>query len=135
MRRIKDEVWQQGAARTNKPELINIAQDLYDDVIDMLAKRIDEVKADDGRAISFFSIGREILTINITRSDLRIYFHPPAGVFFDPDEKFKVERFRFWEASFHKKTGKYRGLSVWISEKRYLPALKKIIGRIPDVIE
>ena len=44
MRRIKDEVWRQGAARTKKPELINIAQDLYEDVIDMLAKRIDDAE-------------------------------------------------------------------------------------------
>jgi hypothetical protein len=134
LRPIKDEVWRQGAARTKKPELIDIARRLYDDVIDILGKRIDDVKADDGRAISFFSEGREILTINITRNDLRIYIHPPAQAFFDPDEKFKVERFRFWEGSFQKKTGKYRGLSVWISEKRYLAAVKKIIGRIPGDI-
>ncbi|UCD94497.1 MAG: hypothetical protein JSU69_00135 [Candidatus Zixiibacteriota bacterium] len=134
MRPIKDEVWRQCAARTKKPELIDIARRLYDDIIDILGKRIDEVKADDGRAISFFSKGREILTINIARNSLRIYVHPPAQAFFDPDDKFKVERFRFWEGSFQKKTSRYKGLSVWISEKRYLPAVKKIVSRIPNDI-
>lgn len=81
--------------------------------------------------ISFFSGKREFLTINITRKDMRIYVHPPAGAYFDADDKFKVEKFRFRDGSFNKTTGKYRALSFWISDKKYLTAAGKIINMIP----
>jgi hypothetical protein len=128
---VSDKVWQQCAQRLKKPYVIDVLHKLFDHIIDNLWQRIDDIKTDDGRAISFFSAGREILTINITRNDLRIYIHPPAQAYFDPGLKFNVEKFRFWDASFHKKTGNYRGLSVWISDNKYLPGMKQIIKKIP----
>jgi hypothetical protein len=104
---------------------------LFEHTIDVLADRIDEIKTEDGKTISFFSEEREFLTINVTRKDLRIYIHPKAGAYFDPKAKFNVERFRFWDGSYHKKSGKYRAVSVWISQRKYLPGVEHIIDIIP----
>ncbi|UCB51953.1 MAG: hypothetical protein JSV10_08170 [Candidatus Zixiibacteriota bacterium] len=128
---IPKELWQQFLARMKTEDTIQVLHRLFDYVTKVLANRTDEIKADDGRAISFFHEQREFLTINVTRKDLRIYVHPKAGVYFDPKAKFAVEKFRFWETSYHKASGKYRALSFWISEKEYLPAAKKIIDMIP----
>ena len=112
-------------------DTMQVLQALFDYVTEVLADRIDEIRPDDGRAISFFSEKREFLTINVTRKDLRVYVHPKAGAYFDPKAKFGVEKFRFWDTSYHKASGKYRALSFWISEKKYLSAAKKIIDAIP----
>ncbi len=128
---VSNEVWQQCAQRLKKPGVVEVLRKLFDRIIDILSERIDDIKTDDGRAISFFSAGREMLTINITRNNLRIYIHPPAHAYFDPGLKLNVEKFRFWDASFHKKTGKYRGLSIWISENEHLPGAKQVLKKIP----
>ncbi len=132
---VKEDIWQQCSERFKKEEAIEVLHELFDYIVDTLATRIDDIKTDDGKAISFFSKGKEILTINVTRKDLRIYIHPPAKAFFDPKAKFKVENFRFWEGSYHKTSGKYRGMSLWVSEKKYLKEVKKIIDYIPKTTE
>ncbi len=132
---VNKEVWQQCSLRLKNEEAVGVLYKLFDYIIDTLAERIDEIKTEDGKTISFFFEGREFLTINVTRKDLRIYIHPKAGVFFDPKAKFDVEKFRFWETAYHKASGKNRAMSVWISEKQYLPRVKKIIDYIPKIIE
>ncbi len=111
---VSKEVWQQCSSRLKNEGTIEVLYKLFDHIVDILADRIGEIKTDDGKSISFFSEGREILTINVTRKDLRIYLHPQAKAFFDPEAKFDVEKFRFWEGSFHKTSGKNRAMSVWI---------------------
>jgi hypothetical protein len=131
---VSKKVWQQCSLRLKNEETVKVLKSLFDLIVDILAERIDEIKTDDGRSISFFSEEREFLTINVTRKDLRIYIHPKAGAYFYPKAKFDVERFRFWEGSFHKASGKYRAMSVWISEKKCLPAVKEIIDIIPKKV-
>jgi len=132
---VSEEVWQQCSARLKKEETVEILHNLFDHIVDTLKERVDDIRTDDGKAISFFSKGREILTINVTRKDLRIYIHPPARAFFDPKAKFRVEKFRFWEGSYHKASSKNRAMSVWTSEKKYLPGVKEIISHIPKTEE
>ena len=131
---VSKEVWQQCSLRPKEEETVEVLHKLFDCIVDTMADRINEIKADDGKAISFFSEGREFLTINVTRKDLRIYIHPKAGAFFDPKAKFDVEKFRFWDGSFHKASGKYKAMSVWISEKKYIPGVKKILDFIPKTV-
>ena len=134
-KRLKDtisrKIWEQFSAKLQKEETVEVLHKLFGHIIDKLTERIDDIKIDEGKAISFFSNSREILTVNVTRKDLRIYIHPPARVLFEPDEKFKVEKFNFWEGSYRKTFGKYTAMSIWISEERYLPGVKEIIERIP----
>lgn len=132
---VNEEVWQQCFVRLKEKEALGVLHELFDYIVDTLARRIDDIKTDDGRAISFFSKGREILTINVTRKDLRIYIHPPARAFFDPKAKFSLERFRFWEGSYQKASGRYRAMSVWVSQKKYLPGAREIINYIPKTTE
>jgi len=128
---IPGDTWQQFASRLKTEDTAQALHALFDYVIKALPDRIDEIRTDDAWAISFFSDKREFLTINVTRKDLRVYVHPKAGAYLDPKAKFGVEKFRFWDTSLHKASGKYRALSFWISEKRYIPAAKKIIDTIP----
>jgi hypothetical protein len=128
---IPGDTWQQFRSRLKAEDAMRVLRQLFDHVTKVLVDRIDEIKADDGRAISFFCEKREFLTINVTRKDLRVYVHPKAGAYFDPKAKFGVEKFRFWDTSYHKASGKYRALSFWISEKKYLSAAKKIIDALP----
>ena len=131
---VSEKFWQECSERLKNKEVVEVLHKLFDYIVNTLSTRIDGIKTEDGKAISFFSQGREFLTINVTRKNLRIYIHPPAGAFFEPEAKFAVEKFRFWEGSFRKSTGKYKGLSVWISEKKYLPGVKEIINHIPKTI-
>jgi hypothetical protein len=128
---VSQEVWQQFGSRLKTEDTMQVLHGIFDYVTNVLSDRIDDLKADDGRAISFFCEKREFLTINVTRKDLRVYVHPKAGAYFDPKAKFGVEKFRFWDTSYHKASGKYRALSFWISEKKYLAAAEKIIDAIP----
>jgi hypothetical protein len=128
---LSKQIWQQCELRLKSEETKAVLHSLFEYIIDVLVGRIEEIKTEDGKAISFFSEEREFLTINVTRKDLRIYIHPKAGAYFDPKAKFNVERFRFWDGSYHKSSGKYRAMSVWISQKKYLPGVKHIIDIIP----
>ena len=128
---VSEKFWQQCTLRIKTTETDEVLHQLFDHVVKALAKRIEEIRTDDGKAISFFSDGREFLTINVTRKDLRIYIHPKAGASFDPKAKFNVKKFRFWDTSFHKASGRFRAMSVWVSQKKYLPEVKEIIDFIP----
>lgn len=132
---VDEKFWQRCSARLKKEEAIEVLHELFDWIVNTLSPRIDDIRTDDDRAISFFSKGREILTINLTRKDLRIYIHPSARAFFNPKTKFRVEKFRFWEGSYHKASGKNRAMSVWVSEKKYLSGVKEIISHIPKTEE
>jgi hypothetical protein len=81
--------------------------------------------------ICFVSQDRDFLAINVTRKGLRIYFYPTAGVLLDPKEKYSFDAMSLWVTSYQKKTGKYRGFTVWVSKKRHLDGIKKLIDRIP----
>jgi len=131
---IKEEFWQQCSERLKGKETIEVLHKLFDHIVLALATGIDNVKTEDGKTISFFSKGREFLTINITRKDLRIYIHPAARAFFDPEARFQVEKFRFWDGSYHKSSGKYRAMSFWISKMKYIPGVKEIIKYIPETL-
>lgn len=135
LKRIIDkDIWNLCAPKLKDEQTADILRDLLDHIVDNLSDRIDNIECPDGKAISFFSAGREFLTINIMRVGFRIYIHPAANVFFDPKSKFKVGKFRFWDASFQKTSGKYRGMSVWIENKKYLPGVRKIIDEIPKSV-
>lgn len=127
---VRDHTWRSCSARSRNPAAISALHRLFDLIIEMLADRIDDVKVDNGKAISFFSGGREILTINVTRKDLRIYIHPAAGALFDPKMRPRVERFRFWEGSCQKSSGMYRAMSFWISDVKYLRGAREILRGI-----
>jgi hypothetical protein len=89
------------------------------------------IRATDPKTVSFIREGREILTINVGLSRLRIYVHPAAGAHFEPGSQFEVEKFRFWDSSYQKSSGTYRGMSAWGSGSQDLPGIKRIIDRIP----
>jgi hypothetical protein len=128
---VTNQDWQDCAARLKSESTVDALHGLFDLIIDRLAGRLDEIKVADGRTISFMAEGREILTINVTRKDLRIYIHPPAKALFPPKMHPRVERFRFWDGSYQKTSGMYRGMSFWISDPRYLPGAGEIIDHIP----
>lgn len=132
---VGEAFWRESAERLSSAEATAALCELFDHVVDILGPRIDDVKVEDGKALSFYSAGREFLTFNVTRRGLRVYVHPPAGALFEPEATFAVEKFRFWEASFQKKSGKYRALSFWISKREHLPGARDIIGRIPKTKE
>jgi hypothetical protein len=129
--RVGKDAWDQYAMKLKNKETVEVLHILFEYILDTLKTRLDDVKVDNGRAISFFSKSREIVTINITRKDLRVYIHPPARATFRSNAHFKVEKFRFWESSYQKGTGMYRAMSFWISEKKDLPGAKKIIEQVP----
>lgn len=132
---VSEKFWQECSKKLKNEKTVVVLHELFDYIVDILIKRLDDIKTEDGKAISFFSKEREFLTINITRKNLRIYIHPPADVLFEPKVKFNVEEFSFWEGSYRKASGKYRGMSVWISEKKYLQGVKEIINQIPRTLE
>ena len=132
---ISEDNWQKFHEKLKNKDVIAVLHELFNFILNKLVQRIDDIKIEEGKAISFFSKGREFLTINVTRNDLRIYIHPAARVYLDPAAKFQVEKFRFWDASYQKSSGKYRGMSVWISEVKYLHGVKEIIGLIPNKME
>ena len=132
---VSEDTWQQFSQRLKNAAVVDVLHKLFKSTITLLAERIDDIKASDGKATSFFSKGREFLTINVTRNDFRIYIHPSSLAYFDPNSEYKVEKLSFWESSYHKKTGRYRGLSVWISNKKYLQGIEEIIKNIPQDTE
>lgn len=129
---ISGKTWKLFEQRLNNPRVSEALQGFYEIITEYLPNRIDDITVFEDKAIMLFSEGREIIRINTMRNSLRIYIHPAAKAFFDPNKKYRVERLNFWESSFHKKTGKYRGLSVWLSDKKHLPGIEKIIKIIPD---
>jgi len=132
---VGEAFWRESSERLPSAEAAGALRELFDHVVDVLGARIDDVKVEDGKALSFYSAGREFLTVNVGRKNLRVYVHPAAGAFFEPDETFAVEKFRFWDGSYHKTSGKYRAISFWISSPDHVRGAKAIIGRIPKIAE
>jgi len=130
-RAVSAAFWEKSSTKLKSEEAAAALRELFDYVVATLARRVDDVKTEAGKAVSFFEAGREFLTINVGRENLRVYVHPPAGVLFEPEATFDVEKFRFWEASFQKKTGKFRGMSFWVSAPAHLPGARAVIDRIP----
>lgn len=128
--RIDEQTWKQISAKLTDAEALRVLRQLVDYVAERLKSRIDQVKSSKD-AIAFFSKGREFLTINITRTNLRIYFQPSSGALFGKEQKFAVEKVSLWEGSLQKTTGKYRALTAWVSKEEHLPAIKKMIDTIP----
>ncbi len=128
---LDTDFWERAALRPKQDGIIELARELHDYILDVLRERIDDVQ-ERGKAegIAYISGGREVLLVNIGMRFLRIYVHPAAGAAFAPDEIFAVERFNLWESSFRKTTGKYVGMTVWVSEKEHLAAMKGIVDRI-----
>lgn len=127
---INEQVWKQFSARLSGAEALSVLRELVNYVTDRLRLRIDQVKTSKD-SVAFFSSGKEFLTINVARTGLRIYFHPPAGVLFSKNEKFLVEKVSIWEGSFQKASGKYRAITAWVSKEEHLPGIKALIDRIP----
>ena len=112
-----------------------VLTEVCDYVVNTLSKRIDKVEErGKGEGLSFFSDGKEFLTVNVCLRNLRVYVHPSAGAAFNPDADFDVEKFRFWDSSYRKTTGKYVGMTVWVSEGDHLRAFKEIVKLIPKKV-
>jgi len=109
---------------------LKVLREVINYATERLKSRIDEVKSTRD-VIAFFSKGKEFLTINVTRTNLRIYFQPSSGALFSKDEKFAVEKVSIWEGLLQKASGKYRAMTAWVSKKEHLPGIKKLIDRIP----
>ena len=132
---VSEDTWEKAHSRLKEQEAFEVLREFFDRVVDTLVDRIDDIGIHEEKAIWFLSRGREILRINVGRSDLRIYLHPAAGASFSPDAEFAVDRFRFWDGSFRKGSGKYHGMSFWLSEKRELPGAESILQHIPKTSE
>jgi hypothetical protein len=128
---LNENFWERAALRPRKEGIIELALELDAYIINALGERIDDVQ-ERGKAegIAYLSGGREILLMNIGMRFLRIYVNPTAGASFAPEETFAVERFNLWESSFRKTTGKYVGMTVWVSEPEHLAGMKGIVDRI-----
>jgi len=128
--KVDEQAWKQISAKLADAEALKVLREVVNYVAERLRSRIDEVKSSRD-VIAFISKGKEFLTINITRTNLRIYFQPSSDALFGKGEKFAVEKVSLWEGSFQKATGKYRALTAWVSKEEHLPGIKKMIDAIP----
>jgi len=128
--RIDEQAWRQISTKLTDAEALKVLREVVNYATERLKSRIDEIKSSKD-VIAFFSKGKEFLTINVTRSNLRIYFQPSSGALFSKDEKSTVEKVSIWEGSFQKASGKYRAITAWVSKEEHLPGIKKLIDRIP----
>jgi len=128
--KIDEQVWKQISTKLTDAEALKALREVVNYATEHLKSRIDQVKSSKD-AIAFLSKGKEFLTINITRTNLRIYFQPSSGALFSKDEKFTVEKVSLWEGSFQKASGKYRAMTAWVSKENQLPGIKKLVDRIP----
>jgi hypothetical protein len=128
--KIDEQTWKQIATKLTDVEALKVLHEVVDYAMGRLRSRVDEVKSSRD-AIAFLSEGKEFLTINVTRTNLRIYFQPSCGALFDKDEKFAVEKVSIWEGSFQKSSGKYRAMTAWVSKEEHLTGIKTLIDRIP----
>mgnify|MGYP007084779356 CR=1 FL=1 len=127
---INKQTWEQFYAKLSNLEAQSVLRELINYVTDRLRSRIDLVKTSKD-SVAFVSKGKEFLTINVTRTGLRVYFQPSAGVLFSKDEKFSVEKVSIWEGSLQKASGKYRAITAWVSKEEHIPGIKTLIDRIP----
>lgn len=131
IKEIDEKTWNQFKAKLSNPEAFNFIRRLIDFAKKTLEPHTEVMMVwKDG--VSFWASEREFLTFNITRQGLRIYIHPAAGLFWDPEITFKVEKFNFWKSSYRKTTGKYCGLTIWMTTDKHLEAVKTIITSIPQ---
>jgi hypothetical protein len=130
-RAIGEEFWRESAGRLPDKEAAEVLRELVSWVVDGWARRVDGVETVGGEGVIFNSRGRPFLTINVCRKNLRVYVHPEAGALVEPEAKFDVEKFRFWEGSFRKTSGKYNALSFWISKREHLAGARDILARVP----
>jgi hypothetical protein len=91
------------------------------DCVEQLADRV---------GLAYLCGGREVFTLNIIRSGLRLYFHPAAGLEFSDAEDYGVQKVSMWTSSVCKATGKYRGMSAWVSDESHLAGAKRLIDRL-----
>jgi hypothetical protein len=128
--KIDEQTWKQIFAKLTDVEALKVLREVVNYATERLRSRINEVKSSRD-AIAFLSEGKEFLTINVTRTNLRIYFQPSCGALFGKDEKSAVEKISIWEGSFQKSSGKYRAMTAWISKEEHLTGIKTLIDRIP----
>lgn len=128
--KIDERIWKQVSTKLTDIEALKVLREVINYATERLKSRIDEVKSTRD-VIAFFSKGKEFLTINVTRTNLRIYFQPSSGALFNKDEKFAVEKVSIWEGSLQKASGKYQAMTAWVSKEEHLPGIKKLIDRIP----
>jgi len=128
--KIDDETWKQISTKLKEAEALTVLREVVNYTTERLKLRIDEVKSSRD-VVAFFSKGKELLTINVARTNLRIYFQPSSGALFSKDEKFAVEKVSIWETSFHKASGKYRAMTAWVSKEEHLTGIKALIDKIP----
>ena len=132
---VNDNFWQNASLKTESDETIDVLHTLYDYILETLSNRIDEVRTVQNIMLSFFSNGREIISITVCKKNLRIYIHPPSGALFEPDARFKVERFNLWQTSFVRSKGMYRGATFWVSKLEHIEGMNDILRRIPNKVE
>jgi hypothetical protein len=128
--KIDEQTWKQISTKLTDLGALKVLREVVNYATERLKSRIGEVKSSKD-VIAFFSKGKEFLTINVTRTNLRIYFQPSSGALFSKDEKFAVEKVSIWEGSFQKASGKYRAMTAWVSKEEHLPGIKTLIDRIP----
>jgi hypothetical protein len=129
-KKINDETWKEISTKLTDAEALKVLREIVNYATERLKSRIDEVKSSKD-VIAFLSKGKELLTFNVTRTNLRIYFQPSSGALFSKDEKFAVEKVSIWEGSFQRASGKYRAMTAWVSNEEHLPGIKALIDRIP----
>lgn len=127
---IDKKMWKRYSAKLSNSEALRVLHEVIDYITEKLKPRIDDIDVW-REGVAFYSKDREFLTIEVTTKGLRIHFYPSAGALFNGQEKFSVERFNLWKSSYRKTSGKYRAMTVWISKETHLPAIKKLIDRIP----
>lgn len=128
---IDERMWKRYSAKLLDSEALKVLREMIDYMTEKLGPRIDETDVW-SEGVAFFSKGKEFLTVEVTKTKgLRIHFYPSAGVLFNRQEKFSVERVNLWKSSYHKASGKYRAMTAWVSKEVHLPAIKKLIDRIP----
>jgi Zn/Cd-binding protein ZinT len=128
--KIDEQTWKEISTKLTDAESLKVLREIVKYAIERLKSRIDEVKSSRD-VIAFFSKGKELLTVNVTRTNLRVYFQPSCGALFSKDEKPAVEKASVWEGSFQKASGKYRAMTAWVSKEEHIPGIKTLIDRIP----
>ena len=128
--KINDKTWKEISTKLTDVEALKVLREIVNYAAERLKSRIDEVKSSRD-AIAFLSKGKELLTINVTQTNLRIYFQLSCGALFGKNEKFAVEKVSIWEGSFQKASGKYRAMTAWVSKEEHLSGIKTLIDRIP----
>ena len=130
---IDERNWKRYSAKLPDSEALKVLREVIDYITKKLESRIDDTDVW-REGVAFFSEGKEFLTVEVTTKGLRIHFYPSAGVLFNGQEKFSVERVNLWKSSYRKALGKYRAMTAWVSKETHLPGIKRLIDRIPTSV-